>query len=142
MPSFFKDHLTAGWCVVPFSKKNIWVSIFSKHLPGTGIMYHAFHFLRSPTLCHIFRVPAGVRHPTFVVIRQRVRAPRRSPCIIIRQRVREPGACSEFWGVASRVPSLQATLPPSPQIFSVISDTSCHTPTCFSKILTVSPLPK
>ena len=30
--------------------------------------------------------------------------------------------------VASLVPSLQATLPPSPQIFSVISDTSCHTP--------------
>ena len=33
-------------------------------------------------------------------------------------------ARSEFWGVASCVPSLQATLPSSPQIFSVISDTS------------------
>ena len=38
-----------------------------------------------------------------------------------------------FWGVASHVPSLQATLPPSPQIFSVISDTSCHTPYLFFK---------
>ena len=71
--------------------KNIWVSIFSKNLPGTGIMYHAFLPLRSPTLCHIFRVPGGVRHPSFVIIRQRVRAPGRSPCIIIRQRVRESG---------------------------------------------------
>ena len=44
-----------------------------------------------------------------------------------------PSARSEFWGVASRVPSLQATLPPSPQIFSVISDTSCHTPYLFFK---------
>ena len=26
----------------------------------------------------------------------------------------DEGARSEFWGVASRVPSLQATLPPSP----------------------------
>ena len=44
------------------------------------------------------------------------------------------GARSEFWGgVANRVPSLQATLPPSPQIFSVISDTSCHTPYLFFK---------
>ena len=43
------------------------------------------------------------------------------------------GARSEFGGVASRVPSLQATLPPSPQIFSVISDTSCHTPYLFFK---------
>ena len=33
--------------------------------------------------------------------------------------------------MASRVPSLQATLPPSPQIFSVISDTSCHIPYLF-----------
>ena len=38
-----------------------------------------------------------------------------------------------FFGGASRVPSLQATLPPSPQIFSVISDTSCHTPYLFFK---------
>ena len=44
-----------------------------------------------------------------------------------------PGARSEFWGVASRVPSLQATLSPSPQIFSVISDKSCHTPYLFFK---------
>ena len=36
-------------------------------------------------------------------------------------------------GVASRVASLQATLPPSPQIFSVISDTSCHIPYLFFK---------
>ena len=36
-------------------------------------------------------------------------------------------------GVASRVPSFQATLPPSPQIFSVISDTSCNTPYLFFK---------
>ena len=43
------------------------------------------------------------------------------------------GARSEFWGVASRVPSLQATLPPFPQIFSVISDTSCHIPYLFFK---------
>ena len=28
-----------------------------------------------------------------------------------------PSARSEFWGVASRVPSLQATLPPSPKHF-------------------------
>ena len=42
-------------------------------------------------------------------------------------------ARSEFWGVASCVPSLQATLPPSPQIFSVISDTSCHIPYLFFK---------
>ena len=62
----------------------LWVPIFS-------IMCHAFLPLRSPTLCHTFRVPGGVRHPSFVVIRQRVRAPGRSPCIIIRQRVREPG---------------------------------------------------
>ena len=45
----------------------------------------------------------------------------------------QSSARSEFWGVASRVPSLQATLPPSPQIFSVISDTSCHTPYLFFK---------
>ena len=38
-----------------------------------------------------------------------------------------------FGEVASRVPSLQATLPPSPQIFLVISDTSCHTPYLFFK---------
>ena len=46
-----------------------------------------------------------------------------------------PSACLEFGGGggASRVPSLQATLPPSPQIFSVISDTSCHTPYLFFK---------
>ena len=43
------------------------------------------------------------------------------------------GARSEFWGLASRVPGLQVTLPPSPQIFSVISDTSCHTPYLFFK---------
>ena len=36
-------------------------------------------------------------------------------------------------GVGSRVPSLQATLSPSPQIFSVISDTSCRTPYLFFK---------
>ena len=71
--------------------KNIWVPIFSKNLPGTDIMYHAFFALRSPTFCHIFRVPDGVRHLSFVVIRQTVRAPDRSRCIIIRQRVREPG---------------------------------------------------
>ena len=77
-------------CGTPFLK-NIWVPIFSKHLPGTGIMYYAFSPFRSPTFCHIFRVPGGVRHPSFVVIRQRVRAPGRSPCIVIRQKVREPG---------------------------------------------------
>ena len=71
--------------------KNVWVPIFSKNLPGTGIMYDAFFPLRSPTFCHIFRVPGGVRHPSFVFIRQRVRAPGRSPCIIIRQKLREPG---------------------------------------------------
>ena len=74
----------------PFSK-NIWMPIFSKNLPGTDIMYHACFALRSPTFCHVFRVPGGVRHLSFVVIRQRVRAPDRSPCIITRQRVREPG---------------------------------------------------
>ena len=77
-------------CGTPFSK-NLWVPIFSKNLPGTGIMYHTIFPLRSPTFCHILRVPGGVRHPSFVVIRQRVRAPGRSLCIIIRQRVREPG---------------------------------------------------
>ena len=71
--------------------KNIWVPIFSKNLQGTDIMYHAFLPLRSPTLCHIFMVPGVVRHPSFVVIRQRVRAPGRSPLIIIRQILREPG---------------------------------------------------
>ena len=71
--------------------KNIWVPIFSKNLPGTSSMYHTFFPLRSPTFCQILRVPGGVRHPSFVFIRQRVRAPGRSPCIIIRQRVREPG---------------------------------------------------
>ena len=76
---------------IPFLK-NIWVPIFSKNLLGAGIMYHAFFHLRSPTFCHIFRVPSGVRHPSFVVIRQRVRAPGRSPCIIIRQKLREPGS--------------------------------------------------
>ena len=91
MPSFFKDHLTAGLCVVPLFKKKIWVPVFSKNLPGTGSMYHAFFPLRSPTFCHILRVPGGVRHPSFVFIRQRIQAPGRSPCIIIRQRVREPG---------------------------------------------------
>ena len=58
--------------------KNIWVPLFSENLPGTGIMYQAFFPLRSPTFCHIFRVPSGVRYPSFVVIRQRVRAPGRS----------------------------------------------------------------
>ena len=77
-------------CGTPFLK-NIWVPIFSKNLPGTSSMYHTFFPLRSPTFCHILRVPGGVRHPSFVFIRQRVRAPGRSPCIIIRQRVREPG---------------------------------------------------
>ena len=77
-------------CGTPF-KKNIWVPIFSKNLPGTGSMYHTFCRLRSPTFCHILRVPGGVRHHSFVFIRQRVRAPGRSPCIIFRQRVREPG---------------------------------------------------
>ena len=71
--------------------KNIWVPIFSKNLQGTDIMYHAFLPLRSPTFCHIFMVPGVVRHPSFVVIRQRVRAPGRSPLIIIRQILREPG---------------------------------------------------
>ena len=71
--------------------KNIWVPIFFKNLPATGIMYHVFLSLRSPTLCQIFRVPGDVRHPTYVVVRQRVRAPGRFPCIIIRQRVRGPG---------------------------------------------------
>ena len=42
-------------------------------------------------------------------------------------------SCKDYLGRASRVPSLQATLPPSPQIFSVISDTSCHTPCLFFK---------
>ena len=59
-------------CGTPF-KKNIWVPIFSKNLPGTGSMYHTFSLLRSPTFCHILRVPGGVRHPSFVFIRQRVR---------------------------------------------------------------------
>ena len=77
-------------CGTPFSK-NLWVPIFSKNLPGTGIMYHTFSPLRSPTFCHILREPGGLRHPSFVVNRQRVRAPGRSPCIIIRQRAREPG---------------------------------------------------
>ena len=77
-------------CGTPFLK-NIWVPIFSKNLPGIGSMYHTFFPLRSPTFCHILRVPGGVRHPSFVFIRQRVQAPGRSPCIIIRQRVREPG---------------------------------------------------
>ena len=77
-------------CGTPFLK-NIWVPIFSKNLPGTGIMYDAFFPVRSPTFCHIFRVPGGMRHPSFVVIRRRVRAPGRSPCIIIRQKVLEPG---------------------------------------------------
>ena len=71
--------------------KNIWVPIFSKNLPGTGIMRYAFLPIRSPELCHIFRVPVGVRHPSFVVIKQKVRAPGRFPCIIIRQSVWEPG---------------------------------------------------
>ena len=77
------ETLTAGLCLVP---------IFSKNLLGTGIMYHAFFPLRFPTFYHIFRVPGGVRHPSFVVIRQRVRAPGRSPCIIIRKKLREPGS--------------------------------------------------
>ena len=77
-------------CGTPFLK-NIWLPIFSKSLPGTSIIYHAFFPLRSPTFCHIFRVPCGVRHPSFVVIRQRVRAPGKSPYVIIRQKVREPG---------------------------------------------------
>ena len=76
-------------CGTPFLK-NIWVPIFSKNLPGTGNMYHTFFPLRSPTFCHILRVP-GVRHPSFVFIRQRVQTPGKSSCIIIRQRVREPG---------------------------------------------------
>ena len=60
--------------------KNIWVPvpIFSKNLPGTGSMYHTFFPLRSPTFCHILMVPGGVRHPSFVFIRQRVREPGRS----------------------------------------------------------------
>ena len=64
-------------CGTPF-KKNIWVPIFSKNLPDTGSMYHTFFPLRSPTFCHILRVPGGVRHPSFVFIRQRVQAPGRS----------------------------------------------------------------
>ena len=88
---FFKDHLTAGLCVVPLFKRDIWVPIFSKNLLSTSIMYHAFFPLRSPTFCHTFRVLGGVKHPSFVVIRQRVQAPGRSPCIIIRQKVWEPG---------------------------------------------------
>ena len=36
-------------------------------------------------------------------------------------------AHSELFGVVNRVPSLQATLPLSHQIFSVMSDTNCHT---------------
>ena len=47
-----------------------------------------------------------------------------------------------FWGVASRVPSLQATLPPFLQIFSVISDTSCHTPHLFFKNTNCVTLPQ
>ena len=77
-------------CGAPFLK-NIWVPIFSKNLPDTGSMYHTFFPPRSPTFCHILRVPGRVRHPSFVFIRQRVQAPGRSPCIIIRQRVRGPG---------------------------------------------------
>ena len=77
-------------CGTPFLN-NIWVAIFSKNLPGTSSMYHTFSPLRSPTFCHILRVPGGVRHPSFVFIRQRVRALGRSPCIITRQRVWEPG---------------------------------------------------
>ena len=64
-------------CGTLFSE-NIWVPIFSKNLPDTGIMYHAFLSLRSPTLCRLFRVVGGVRHLSFVVIRQRVREPGRS----------------------------------------------------------------
>ena len=70
--------------------KHVWVPIFSKNLPGTGIMHHAFLPLNPQHFVIFFRVPGGVRHLSFVVIRQRVRAPGRSPCIIIRQRVREP----------------------------------------------------
>ena len=66
------------------------LKIFSKNLPDTDIMYHAFFPLRSPTFCHIFRVPCGVRDPSVVVIRQRVRAPGRSSCIIIWQKLWEP----------------------------------------------------
>ena len=89
--TFFQSSLTCRVvCGTPFLK-NIWVPIFSKNLPGTSSMYHTFSPLRSPTFCHIIRVPGGVRHPSFVFIRQRVQAPGKSPCIIIRQRVREPG---------------------------------------------------
>ena len=77
-------------CGTPFLK-NIWVPIISENLSGTSSMYHTFFPLRSPTFCHILRVPGGVTHPSFVFIRQRVRASGRSPCIIIKQGVREPG---------------------------------------------------
>ena len=89
-PAFSKTTSLPGVLGTPFLK-NIWVPMFSKNLPGTDIMYHAFFALRSPTFCHIFRVPGGVSDLSFVVIRQRIRAPDKSPCIIIRQGVREPG---------------------------------------------------
>ena len=65
-------------CGTPFPT-NLWVPIFSKNLPGTGIMYYTFFPLRSPTFCHILMLPGGVRHPSFVFNRQRVRVPGRSP---------------------------------------------------------------
>ena len=51
-----------------------------------------------------------------------------------------PCAHSEFWGVASHVPSLQATLPLD--IFSNFRYELSHPLPVFQKILTVSPLPK
>ena len=48
-------------------------------------MYHTFLPLSFLTLCHIFRVLGGVRHPSLVVIRQIVWAPGSPPCIIIRR---------------------------------------------------------
>ena len=86
MPSFYKDHLTAGLCVVPLFQKIYECLYFPKICRTSSIMYHAFLPFRSPTFCHIFRVPGGVRQPSFVFIRQRIRAPGRSPCIIIRQK--------------------------------------------------------
>ena len=77
-------------CGTPFLK-NICVPIFSKNMLDTGSMYHTSFLLRSPTFCHILRALGGVKHPSFVFIRQRVQAPGRSPCIIIRQRVQKPG---------------------------------------------------
>ena len=77
-------------CGTPFLK-NIWVPIFFKICQAPALCTIPFSLLDPQHFVISSRVPGGVRHPSFVFIRQRVRAPGRSPCIIIRQRVREPG---------------------------------------------------